>query len=126
MVRGAERASKRRMRWPPIHTRLWESSGTFPRRKSKRPIAAWRRSCIRTSIRATRKPKTNSRTSRWPTTSWAIRTARFDRGEIDASGAERPQHRYYRDFAEGGASPYASDTGFADFAGADDILSEIF
>jgi curved DNA-binding protein CbpA len=30
--------------------------------------------------------------------------ARFDRGEIDASGAERPQHRYYRDFAEAGAS----------------------
>jgi curved DNA-binding protein CbpA len=27
--------------------------------------------------------------------------ARFGRGEIDASGAERPQ--YYRDFAEGGA-----------------------
>jgi DnaJ-class molecular chaperone len=53
--------------------------------------------------------------------------ARFDRGEIDASGAERPQQRYYRDFAEGGAShPYASDAGFADFAGADDILSEIF
>jgi curved DNA-binding protein CbpA len=34
--------------------------------------------------------------------------ARFDRGEIDASGAERPQHRYYRDFAEGGASHHQS------------------
>jgi DnaJ-class molecular chaperone len=46
-----------------------------------------------------------------------------DRGEIDASGAERPQHRYYRDFAESGAShPYASDAGFADFAGADEKL----
>src|SRR6202022_3876067 len=53
--------------------------------------------------------------------------ARFDRGEIDASGAERPQHRFYRDFAEGDAShPYATDAGFADFAGADDVLSEIF
>jgi DnaJ-class molecular chaperone len=52
--------------------------------------------------------------------------ARFDRGELDASGVERPQQRYYRGFAEGGAShPYASDSGFADFAGADDILSEI-
>lgn len=50
--------------------------------------------------------------------------ARFDRGEIDASGAERPQQRYYRDFAEGG--PYASDDAFADFAGADDILSQVF
>ncbi len=50
--------------------------------------------------------------------------ARFDRGEIDASGAERPQRRYYRDFAEGG--PYASDDAFADFAGVDDILSQVF
>jgi DnaJ-class molecular chaperone len=50
--------------------------------------------------------------------------ARFDRGEIDASGMERPQQRYYRDFAEGGA--YASDAGFADFGGMDDILSQIF
>jgi DnaJ-class molecular chaperone len=52
--------------------------------------------------------------------------ARFDRGEIDASGIERPRQRYYRDFAEGGAHPYASDAGFADFAGVDDILSQIF
>ena len=50
--------------------------------------------------------------------------ARFDRGEIDASGAERPRQRYYRDFAEG-ASSYSTDSGFADF-GADDFLSEIF
>jgi DnaJ-class molecular chaperone len=56
----------------------------------------------------------------------AEKRARFDRGEIDASGAERPTRRYYRDFAEG-ASPYASDAGFADFSGADeDILSRIF
>ncbi len=53
--------------------------------------------------------------------------ARFDRGEIDASGAERPRQRYYRDFADAGASgPYTSDAGFADFAGMDDIVSEIF
>jgi DnaJ-class molecular chaperone len=55
----------------------------------------------------------------------ADKRARFDRGEIDASGSERPQQRYYRDFAEG-ASQYASDAGFADFAGTDDILSQIF
>jgi curved DNA-binding protein CbpA len=36
--------------------------------------------------------------------------ARFDRGEIDATGAERPQQRFYRDFADSG-SPYASDAG---------------
>jgi DnaJ-class molecular chaperone len=50
--------------------------------------------------------------------------ARYDRGEIDATGAERPQHRFYRDFADSG-SQYTSDAGFADFA-ADDILSQIF
>jgi DnaJ-class molecular chaperone len=52
--------------------------------------------------------------------------ARFDRGEIDASGAERPGQRYYRDFADSGANAYASDEGFADFVGAEDILSGIF
>jgi DnaJ-class molecular chaperone len=57
----------------------------------------------------------------------AQKRARFDRGEIDESGAERPRQRYYRDFADGGASnPYASDAGFADFAGGDDFFSEIF
>jgi DnaJ-class molecular chaperone len=56
----------------------------------------------------------------------ADKRARFDRGEIDASGAERPRQRYYRDFSEGGANPYASDEGFADFAGDEDLLSQIF
>ena len=51
--------------------------------------------------------------------------ARFDRGEIDASGAERPTQRFYRDFAEAN-SPYSSDAGFADFAGDEDVLSQIF
>ena len=52
--------------------------------------------------------------------------ARFDRGEIDISGVERPRQRYYRDFAEASADQaYTSDAGFADFD-ADDILSEIF
>ena len=54
--------------------------------------------------------------------------ARFDRGEIDASGAERPQQRFYRDFADSASNPYTSDAGFADFAdfAGDDILSAIF
>jgi DnaJ-class molecular chaperone len=52
---------------------------------------------------------------------------RYDRGEIDESGAERPRQRYYRDFADGaGPNPYTSDAGFADFADADDIISQIF
>lgn len=51
---------------------------------------------------------------------------RFDRGEIDASGAERPPQRFYRDFAGAEQHPYASDAGYADFADSDDILSELF
>lgn len=51
--------------------------------------------------------------------------ARFDRGEIDASGADRPQRRYYRDFAAGDSgSSYHSDAGLADFMNQD-ILSEL-
>lgn len=54
--------------------------------------------------------------------------ARFDRGEIDASGAERPrERRYYREYAEGaGPQAYANDGGFADLDGMDDIFSGIF
>ncbi len=53
--------------------------------------------------------------------------ARFDRGEIDASGQERPQQRYWRDFAEaGGPQGQPSDAGFADMADADEILAELF
>lgn len=53
--------------------------------------------------------------------------ARFDRGEIDAAGAERPRRRYYRDYAgESGAHAYSNDSGFADLADDDDFLSEIF
>jgi DnaJ-class molecular chaperone len=56
--------------------------------------------------------------------------ARFDRGEVDASGTERPRQQYYRDFADKeGWSAYTNNSGFSDFgdfAGTDDILSEIF
>jgi DnaJ-class molecular chaperone len=52
--------------------------------------------------------------------------ARFDSGEVDASGQQRPAQHYYRDYAEGGENAYSSDAGFADFAGAEDIISEIF
>ncbi len=52
--------------------------------------------------------------------------AKFDRGEIDASGAERPQGPFYRDFAGGQQQPYTTDAGFADLAGSDDIFAELF
>lgn len=60
----------------------------------------------------------------------AEKRARFDSGEIDASGAERPERSYYRDFGERGAgNPYATNSGFADFSDfpdADDIMSAFF
>jgi len=51
----------------------------------------------------------------------------FDSGEIDASGAERPRERYYRDFAAEGAAghPYENRSGYADFTEGDDIFSEL-
>jgi DnaJ-class molecular chaperone len=53
---------------------------------------------------------------------------RFDAGEIDASGAEKapPHPQYYRDYAGGaGAHPYENQSGFADFAEADDLFAEL-
>ncbi len=56
----------------------------------------------------------------------ADKRKRFDAGEIDASGAERPQRPYYRDFAttdEG--HPYASASGYGDFMDSDDAFAEL-
>lgn len=50
--------------------------------------------------------------------------ARFDRGEIDAAGAERPERRYYRDFADAGGGAYQSTRGFEDFEDVSDIFSD--
>jgi DnaJ-class molecular chaperone len=56
----------------------------------------------------------------------ADKRGRFDRGEIDASGAERPRERYYRDFqgAGGQEHAYSSAGGFADFLD-EDVLADI-
>ncbi|AUH65885.1 DnaJ C-terminal domain-containing protein [Paracoccus zhejiangensis] len=47
---------------------------------------------------------------------------RFDAGEIDDQGHERPQQRYYRQHAEAAGNPYAQDYGF----GGDPDLSDVF
>jgi DnaJ-class molecular chaperone len=52
---------------------------------------------------------------------------RFDAGEIDASGTERPQERYYRDFADGPAySSHAAQDGFADNEELEEFLKSAF
>lgn len=52
---------------------------------------------------------------------------RFDQGEIDASGFERPPQRFYKDFADEATAghPYENRSGFADYAKADDFLAEL-
>jgi DnaJ-class molecular chaperone len=51
---------------------------------------------------------------------------RFDRGEIDASGAERPERSFYRAYAEGGGNTKYRDAEFGGEFSAEDILSELF
>ncbi|MEG6509928.1 DnaJ C-terminal domain-containing protein [Methyloligella sp. 2.7D] len=49
---------------------------------------------------------------------------KYDRGEIDASGQERPEQRYYREYAGGeGGQQYYSSAGFEDLG---DIFSDLF
>ena len=60
----------------------------------------------------------------------ADKRKRFDAGEIDAEGMERPQQRYYRDYASdytsaGAGNPYADAAGFADFMDGDDPFAEL-
>lgn len=53
---------------------------------------------------------------------------RFDRGEIDMTGAEKAPRNFYRQYASAGGSddPYASGAGFADFGEAEDLFSRFF
>ncbi len=52
---------------------------------------------------------------------------RFDSGEIDATGAEKPRQPYYKDYAgAAGARRYENSSGFSDFPGAEDIFADIF
>lgn len=56
----------------------------------------------------------------------AEKRKRFDAGEIDESGAERPQNSYYRDYAHSdGGHPYMDMSGFADFMDGDDAFAEL-
>ncbi|TDR93641.1 DnaJ C-terminal domain-containing protein [Enterovirga rhinocerotis] len=56
----------------------------------------------------------------------ADKRKRFDDGEIDASGAERPQQPFYRDYATtGDGHGYSSSAGFADFMDGDDAFAEL-
>lgn len=51
--------------------------------------------------------------------------ARYDAGEIDGSGAERPQRQYYRDFADASDNVYQQRRGYGPEADPADIFAEI-
>ena len=52
---------------------------------------------------------------------------RYDKGEIDASGAERPERQFYRHYAEGtGGERYHRSAGFEDIGGFSDLFSDLF
>lgn len=57
-----------------------------------------------------------------------VKRKRFDAGEIDALGAEKPRQQYYKDYAAEAAAghAYENPSGFADFAEGDDVLAELF
>lgn len=53
--------------------------------------------------------------------------ARFDRGEIDASGAERPEQQFYRRYADADrGGRYSSSAGHEDFVDLSDVFSDLF
>lgn len=57
----------------------------------------------------------------------ADKRARFDRGEIDASGAERPQQRSYRHYADSSAGDrYGAGAGFDDYDDLSGVFSDLF
>ena len=53
----------------------------------------------------------------------AEQRARFDRGEIDAAGQEKPRH-YYREYADSGDNPYRQQYG--DFDDLSGVFSDLF
>jgi DnaJ-class molecular chaperone len=57
----------------------------------------------------------------------ADKRRRFDLGEIDASGQERPQQRYYREYADGeDGARYRSTAGYEDLGGFSDLFGDLF
>jgi DnaJ-class molecular chaperone len=57
----------------------------------------------------------------------AEKRERYDRGEIDASGQERPQQHYYREYAGGDeGARYRSSAGFEDIGAFSDLFGDLF
>ncbi len=52
--------------------------------------------------------------------------ARFDRGEIDATGQERPERHFYREYAEAPGAAYSTSRGYEDFSDLSDVFDDLF
>ena len=53
--------------------------------------------------------------------------AKFDNGEIDAGGTERPEHAFYRNYAEGAAgTKYHGAAGFGAFEDLSSLFTDLF
>ncbi|MGD9866796.1 MAG: DnaJ C-terminal domain-containing protein [Hyphomicrobiales bacterium] len=53
--------------------------------------------------------------------------ARYDRGEIDETGAEKAEQRFYRQYADTDAGhQYHSSAGYQDFADLGDVFADLF
>ncbi|MCU9838949.1 DnaJ domain-containing protein [Ruegeria sp. WL0004] len=50
--------------------------------------------------------------------------ARFDRGEVDASGQEKPQQQYYRSYSEAAGNPYRRAQAQGEYEDMSDIFAE--
>ena len=57
----------------------------------------------------------------------AEKRARYDVGEVDADGMEKPQDQYYHTYArKGPEQPYYDASGFRDFGDESDLFAELF
>lgn len=52
--------------------------------------------------------------------------ARYDRGEIDATGAEQPRHAYWRRHAEAPGAERYDAGGYEDFSDLSDVFADLF
>ncbi len=53
------------------------------------------------------------------------RRRRYDAGEIDAAGVEKPTHKFYKDYAGASGNSYENEAAYADFADTDSFFADL-
>ncbi len=110
----------------------YETLGVKPDASDKEIKAAYRR--LAKKLHPDLNPGDSGAEKRFKTVSAAYnflkdseQRARFDRGEIDMSGAEKQPHQTYRSHAGAGAQhQYYNTGGFSDFANESDLFEQLF